>query len=100
MKNLIKQTTPIRPPSSLLTAEYSAVPTSEDDEHPPNDVEASVSMSRPPNMAYVYSLTSFISLGGFLFGWDQGVMAMIIADKRWLDLMQPANDCELFCVLR
>ncbi|GAW13474.1 hypothetical protein ANO14919_028600 [Xylariales sp. No.14919] len=85
MKNFIKQTAPIRPPPSIRP-EYSAVPTREDDEG------ASLAPSRPPNMAYVYGLTCFVSLGGFLFGWDQGVMAMIIADERWLKLMQPAND--------
>ncbi|CAJ2502622.1 Uu.00g100160.m01.CDS01 [Anthostomella pinea] len=47
---------------------------------------------RPPNIRYVYTLTSFVCLGSFLFGWNQGVMSMIIADRRWLDLMQPAND--------
>jgi hypothetical protein len=95
MKNFVKQTAPIRPPSSLRTAEYSVVPAGEDDEEFAS--YRSVGVSRSPNMAYVYGLTSFVSLGGFLFGWDQGVMAMIIADERWLDLMQPANDCELSC---
>ncbi|KAK9412957.1 putative Permease of the major facilitator superfamily [Seiridium unicorne] len=47
---------------------------------------------RPPNVPYVYTLTSFVCLGSFLFGWNQGVMSMIIADARWLDLMKPAND--------
>ncbi|KAI1859670.1 uncharacterized protein JN550_011865 [Neoarthrinium moseri] len=47
---------------------------------------------RPANIRYVYSLTSFVCLGSFLFGWNQGVMSMIIADARWLDLMKPAND--------
>ncbi|TGJ78976.1 hypothetical protein E0Z10_g9787 [Xylaria hypoxylon] len=87
--NFIKQTAPIRPPPSTRL-EYSAVPTREE------DGGGSLPPSRPPNMAYVYGLTCFVSLGGFLFGWDQGVMAMIIADERWLKLMQPANDCELF----
>ncbi|KAI1429090.1 general substrate transporter [Xylaria sp. FL1777] len=85
MKNLIKQTTPIRPPPSA-TLEYSAVSTQE------GYGGDSLPQSRPPNMAYVYGLTCFVSLGGFLFGWDQGVMAMIIADERWLELMKPAND--------
>ncbi|KAJ8122745.1 hypothetical protein ONZ43_g1136 [Nemania bipapillata] len=91
MKNFIKQTALIRPPS-LAGPEYSAVATGEDDA---NDVDQISSLLRPrlPNMAYVYRLTCFVSLGGFLFGWDQGVMAMIIADERWLRLMQPANDC-------
>ncbi|ORY69011.1 permease of the major facilitator superfamily [Pseudomassariella vexata] len=67
--NLIKQTAPIEPP-----------------------IDSQPGHKRPPNLRYVYKLTTFVSLGGFLFGWDQGVMAMIIADERWLRLMQPAND--------
>lgn len=47
---------------------------------------------RPANLHYVYSLTAFVSLGGFLFGWNQGVMGMIIADDRWIALMQPSSD--------
>ncbi|KAH6652554.1 permease of the major facilitator superfamily [Truncatella angustata] len=47
---------------------------------------------RPPNIKYVYTLTSFICLGSFLFGWNQGVLSMIIADARWLKIMEPAND--------
>ncbi|KAI0176436.1 putative sugar transporter [Hypoxylon sp. FL1284] len=47
---------------------------------------------REPDLRYVYTLTAFVSIGAFLFGWDQGVMAMIIADDRWLALMQPASD--------
>ncbi|KAI0533868.1 general substrate transporter [Xylaria digitata] len=89
MKNFIKQTAPIRPPSSTRL-EYSTVPTREEHDG------SSLPQPRPPNMAYVYGLTCFVSLGGFLFGWDQGVMAMVIADERWLKLMQPANDCESF----
>ncbi|KAI1305099.1 general substrate transporter [Xylaria venustula] len=85
MKNLIKQTAPIRPPPSDMRR-YSAVSTREGHE------DDSLSRPRPPNMTYVYGLTCFVSLGGFLFGWNQGVMAMIIADERWLELMQPAND--------
>lgn len=46
-------------------------------------------------MRYVYSLTAFVCFGAFLFGWNQGVMSMIIADDRWLDLMQSPNECEL-----
>lgn len=72
MLRSIKQTTPIRPPSHPTTA--------------PGD------RKRPANLRYVYTLTAFVSLGAFLFGWDQGVMAMIIADARWLALMQPASD--------
>ncbi|KAI1383361.1 putative sugar transporter [Hypoxylon trugodes] len=69
MVHPIKQTTPIRPPGHISPAR-----------------------KRQANLRYVYTLTAFVSLGGFLFGWDQGVMAMIIADDRWLKLMQPAND--------
>ncbi|KAH8788299.1 general substrate transporter [Diaporthe sp. PMI_573] len=47
---------------------------------------------RPPNPGYVYSLTAFVSLGGFLFGWNQGVMGMIVADERWNSLMGHPSD--------
>lgn len=57
---------------------------------PPRDVDPG--LVRPPNLRYVYSLTAFVSLGGFLFGWNQGVMGMIIADARWLSLMRPSSD--------
>ncbi|KAI0439501.1 general substrate transporter [Xylaria telfairii] len=90
MRNFIKQTALIRPPPPV-PPEYGPVPNREeygDGYHQPDRLP----YSRPPNMAYVYGLTCFVSLGGFLFGWDQGVMAMIIADERWLKLMQPAND--------
>ncbi|KAI1107909.1 putative sugar transporter [Jackrogersella minutella] len=69
MIHLIKQTAPIRPPDTVAPGR-----------------------KRQANLQYVYTLTAFVSLGAFLFGWDQGVMAMIIADDRWLKLMQPAND--------
>ncbi|KAK6954230.1 hypothetical protein Daesc_004196 [Daldinia eschscholtzii] len=69
MIQLVKQITPIRPAGN-------AVP----------------GRKRLANLRYVYTLTAFVSLGGFLFGWDQGVMAMIIADERWLKLMKPASD--------
>ncbi|KAF3762655.1 general substrate transporter [Cryphonectria parasitica EP155] len=65
----LKQSKPIRPPKNI------------DPSH-----------TRPPNLRYVYSLTAFVSLGGFLFGWNQGAMGMIIADKRWIALMQPSSD--------
>lgn len=67
----LKQSTPIRPPKGVA-------PGDDDD--------------RPPNLRHVYSLTAFVSLGGFLFGWNQGVMGMIIADARWLALMRPSSD--------
>jgi hypothetical protein len=70
MKNWIKQTRPIRPPAGHVAGS-----------------------PRPPNVRYVYALTAFVCLGAFLFGWDQGVMSMIIADERWLALMQPSSDC-------
>lgn len=48
---------------------------------------------RPGNLSYLYAVTVFVSLGAFLFGYDQGVMGVIVADQRWIDLMQPANSC-------
>lgn len=42
---------------------------------------------------YVYKLAAFVSLGALLFGYDQGVMGMIVADQRWKDLMKPQNSC-------
>jgi hypothetical protein len=68
------------------------------------------SQRRLPNQKYVYMLTAFVSLGALLFGYDQGVsgperlhqhllrsltsmkvMGIIVADRRWKALMQPAN---------
>ncbi|OAP56558.1 hypothetical protein AYL99_09737 [Fonsecaea erecta] len=46
---------------------------------------------RPANLRYVYLLTAFVSLGALLFGYDQGVMGIIVADNRWMHLMKPAN---------
>lgn len=63
-----KQTTAIRPPVGVDTAQV-----------------------RPPNLNYVYMLTAFVSLGALLFGYDQGVMGVIVADRRWNNLMHPAN---------
>ncbi|KAI0476499.1 permease of the major facilitator superfamily [Xylariaceae sp. FL0804] len=80
MKNFIKQTAPIRPPPAFSGGGGG------------NEGRQHHHHQRPPNLRYVYALTAFVSLGGFLFGWDQGVMTMIIADDRWLRLMQPAND--------
>lgn len=57
---------------------------------PPKDLEPG--LVRPANLRHVYTLTCFISLGGFLFGWNQGVMGMIIADERWLARMQHPSD--------
>ncbi|KAI1407890.1 putative sugar transporter [Hypoxylon sp. FL1857] len=46
---------------------------------------------RPANLRYVYLLTAFVSIGALLFGYDQGVMGVIVADARWISLMKPAN---------
>ncbi|KIW93779.1 uncharacterized protein Z519_05094 [Cladophialophora bantiana CBS 173.52] len=46
---------------------------------------------RPANLPYVYLVTAFVSLGALLFGYDQGVMGIIVADERWIRLMKPAN---------
>ena len=64
----IKPTSPIRPPAGHDRAN-----------------------PRPPNMRYVYGLTAFVSIGALLFGYDQGIMGVIVADDRWIDRMQPAN---------
>lgn len=69
----LKQTKPIRPPAGT------------DPLRP-----------REGNTTYLYFLTAFVSLGAFLFGYDQGVMGVIVADERWNDLMQPANSCAYF----
>jgi MFS family permease len=66
--NLIKQRAPVRPP-----------------------IGHDWRTERPPNPKYIYLTTAFVSLGALLFGYDQGVMGIIIADHRWLDLMQPKN---------
>lgn len=60
---------------------------------PPRGIDPST--IRPADLRYVYSLTAFVSLGGFLFGWNQGVMGMIIADERWISLMHPSSDWSL-----
>ncbi|KAK9233991.1 general substrate transporter [Lipomyces kononenkoae] len=39
----------------------------------------------------LYGLSAFTSIGALLFGYDQGVMGVIVADSRWLHLMQPKN---------
>ncbi|KAF9894942.1 hypothetical protein FE257_004564 [Aspergillus nanangensis] len=63
-----KQTKPIRPPSGV------------DGIGP-----------RTHDAWYVYKLAAFVSLGALLFGYDQGVMGVIVADERWKDLMKPKN---------
>ncbi|KAK2611460.1 hypothetical protein N8I77_004798 [Diaporthe amygdali] len=57
---------------------------------PPREIESGT--KRHPSPKYVYSLTAFVSLGGFLFGWNQGVMGMIVADERWAILMGHPSD--------
>ncbi|KAL9084156.1 MAG: hypothetical protein Q9165_008204 [Trypethelium subeluteriae] len=64
----LKQSKPIRPPLNLRDGQV-----------------------RLPNEKYVYQLTAFVSIGAFLFGYDQGVMGVIVADARWKDLMRPRN---------
>ena len=76
MTYFIKQTAPIRPPKGR-----------------------DPSVPRRPNLTYVYTVTAFVCVGAFLFGWDQGVMSMIVADERWLDLMQPGSDCKWLWVV-
>ena len=49
---------------------------------------------RAGNTSYLYAVTAFASIGAFLFGYDQGVMGVIVADKRWIDLMEPKNSCK------
>jgi hypothetical protein len=49
---------------------------------------------REGSTTYLYAVTVFVSLGAFLFGYDQGVMGVIVADQRWIDLMHPKNSCE------
>jgi hypothetical protein len=56
---------------------------------PPNG--HSPASPRLRNIAYVYQLTTFVSLGTLLFGYDQGIMGVIVADDRWVSLTQPAN---------
>jgi hypothetical protein len=51
------------------------------------------SQTRPGNIKFLYTITAFVSLGAFLFGYDQGVMGVIVADARWIDLMHPKNSC-------
>lgn len=68
MKLVLKQTKLIRPTPQAQQAER-----------------------RPPNLRYVYAITAFVSLGALLFGYDQGVMGVIVADSRWKALMKPAN---------
>jgi MFS family permease len=56
---------------------------------PPTNHDAST--RRPANLLYVYLLPAFVSRGALLFGYDQGVMGVIVADHRWIGLMRPAN---------
>lgn len=50
--------------------------------------------SRSGDTRLLYTVTAFVSLGAFLFGYDQGVMGVIVADERWIDLMHPKNSCK------
>lgn len=59
----------------------------------PPDVDPD--LVRPANLRHVYALTAFVSLGGFLFGWNQGVLGIIIADDRWLATMRHPSDWAL-----
>lgn len=59
--------------------------------HPPSHINPS--LPRPGNVTYIYLVTAFVSIGALLFGYDQGVMGVIVADQRWIDLMQPKNSC-------
>lgn len=52
------------------------------------------SQARAGSTTYLYAVTAFASLGAFLFGYDQGVMGVIVADDRWIDLMHPKNSCK------
>ena len=52
-----------------------------------------LSVQRSGNVRYIYTITAFVSIGALLFGYDQGVMGVIVADQRWIDLMQPKNSC-------
>jgi hypothetical protein len=65
---------------------------------PPPDID--MSQPRPGSTYYLYAVTVFVSLGAFLFGYDQGVMGVIVADQRWIDLMKPANSCRLIIHLQ
>ncbi|KAI0886438.1 putative sugar transporter [Annulohypoxylon maeteangense] len=46
---------------------------------------------RAANLRYVYLLTGFVSIGALLFGYDQGVMGVIVADARWINQFRPSN---------
>ena len=58
---------------------------------PPAGIDPSAPRERDP--WYVYKLAAFVSLGALLFGYDQGVMGVIVADQRFKDLMHPKNSC-------
>jgi hypothetical protein len=34
-------------------------------------------------------------VGAFLVGYDCGVISTILSDRRWIDLMKPAENCTL-----
>lgn len=60
---------------------------------PPQGTDPPAHRKRDPR--YVYKLAAFVSLGALLFGYDQGVMGVIVADQRFKDLMRPKNSCML-----
>jgi hypothetical protein len=64
---------------------------------PPKGLDLSV--PRHANPKYLYLLTAFVSIGALLFGFDQGVMGVIVADDRWLDLMKPSSPCSYSAAL-
>jgi hypothetical protein len=42
-----------------------------------------------------YRVASLVSVGAFLVGYDCGVISTILSDRRWIDLMKPAENCTL-----
>lgn len=75
----------VQPPATMFSLKQTKLI------RPPPDIDPS--QPRPGSTSYLYAVTVFVSLGAFLFGYDQGVMGVIVADQRWIDLMQPANSC-------
>ncbi|KAK9364775.1 general substrate transporter [Lipomyces kononenkoae] len=55
---------------------------------PVNSTPADV---RAGSLRLLYGLSAFTSIGALLFGYDQGVMGVIVADSRWIQLMHPKN---------
>jgi hypothetical protein len=42
-----------------------------------------------------YRVASLVSVGAFLVGYDCGVVSTIVSERRWIDLMKPAENCTL-----